>query len=35
MTGRAVRSNTGFATSFVLDSEFERYVITNEEIIPA
>lgn len=35
MIGRAVRSDTDYATTFVLDSQFERFVARNEEILPA
>jgi Rad3-related DNA helicase len=35
MIGRAVRSDTDYATTFVLDSQFERFVIRNEQILPA
>jgi Rad3-related DNA helicase len=35
MIGRAVRSDTDYATTFVLDSQFESFVIRNEEILPA
>jgi len=33
--GRAVRSDTDYATTFVLDSQFERFVTRNEELLPA
>jgi len=33
--GRAVRSDSDYATTFVLDSQFERFVSRNEEILPA
>jgi Rad3-related DNA helicase len=35
MVGRAVRSDTDYATTFVLDSQFERFVTSNEGILPA
>jgi Rad3-related DNA helicase len=35
MIGRAVRSDTDSATTFVLDSNFERFVSRNERILPA
>jgi Rad3-related DNA helicase len=34
MIGRAVRSETDSATTFVLDSQFERFVVRNEKILP-
>lgn len=34
MTGRAVRSDTDSATTFVLDSHFEKFVSRNERILP-
>ena len=35
MIGRAVRSDSDSATTFVLDSHFERFVSRNERILPA
>ena len=35
MIGRAVRSDTDFAATFVLDSHFEKFVLRNERILPA
>ena len=32
--GRVVRSDTDFATTFVLDSQFEKFVARNETILP-
>jgi hypothetical protein len=34
MIGRAVRSDTDYATTFVLDSQFERFVTRDEGILP-
>jgi hypothetical protein len=34
MTGRAVRSNTDFATTFVLDSNLTEFVERSESILP-
>lgn len=34
MIGRAVRSETDSATTFVLDSQFEKFVVRNEAILP-
>jgi Rad3-related DNA helicase len=34
VTGRAVRSDTDSATTFVLDSHFEKFVSRNEKILP-
>jgi Rad3-related DNA helicase len=34
MVGRAVRSNTDYATTFVLDSQFEQFVTRNEDLLP-
>lgn len=33
-TGRSVRSNTDYATTYVLDSDFERFVAKNKSILP-
>jgi Rad3-related DNA helicase len=33
--GRAVRSNTDYATTFVLDSRFERFLTRNEKLFPS
>jgi Rad3-related DNA helicase len=35
MVGRAVRSDTDFAATFVLDSHFEKFASRNERILPA
>jgi Rad3-related DNA helicase len=34
MVGRAVRSNTDYATTFVLDSQFEQFATRNEDLLP-
>ena len=34
MTGRAVRSNTDFASTFILDSNFTKFVERSESILP-
>jgi Rad3-related DNA helicase len=34
MIGRAVRSDADYATTFVLDSQFEKFVRKNERILP-
>jgi len=34
MIGRAVRSDTDYATTFVLDSQFEKFVRRNAKILP-